>query len=775
MDKRSTSFFWIIIILVGVIAAALYLASWNPQGLVVGFTIVISVILIVQGLLTIIWMGYAWEDPEHSTQHAPPQEYYSPRLSFTALLPARHEESVIRDTIEAVDRIDYPDHLKEILVICREDDTETIAAVQETIDYLDNPNINLVVFDGYPINKPHSLNHGLKHANHEVVCIFDAEDEPHPEIYNVVNATMIRDEADVVQSGVQLINFQSQWFSAFNVLEYYFWFKSGLPFFSTKGEATLLGGNTVFFKKDWLDSVDGWDQENLTEDADLALRLASKGAKIRVVYEAQYATQEETPSSVEGFIKQRTRWNQGFLQTILKGDWKKLPKLRQRLTILFMLFDPFVVATLLLYLPVGIWLAFTQRIPVGLALFTFVPLQLLIAQLIMFMIGLRDFAKAYNLEYPTWMPLKLLVTFYPYQFLLMASALRAAYRMLAGRAAWEKTAHANLHRGGSSGSVVRSPQPRPTPRTAPAWPGVQPAVVGSGTGNTVIASTSEASRNHGWLTGPEPLPVMTAVDNAPRAPMRQSVPNERFRVAPDRPVATAEPNPVAEAPNRFSVPAEPPYQIPDSRLPEVGPQQMTFMLDIDMTLAEAFLDHANQRLPGGQLPSTMTAVIVKAVAWALNQHPSFNSYRSNGQVIRLPMINVGVTVALEEEVVIPVIQQVHHKGLLEISKELADLSQRAHQGKLTGDDVSQGTFTLTDLSMFGVDRFAAAVVEPQVAVVAAGQINHRFVPDENKQPVVRPIMTFTLSADPHAINDAQAAHFMATLRDALEDPTNLLL
>ena len=129
----------------------------------------------------------------------------------------------------------------------------------KSIDEIGNDNIRLITFTDGPRNKPNGLNKGLRDARKDVVCIFDAEDEPHADIYNVVNTVMLRDNADVVQSGVQLMNFRSCWFAVFTVLEYFFWFKSGLHTFTRKFRVTPLGGNTVFIKRHWLERLNGWD------------------------------------------------------------------------------------------------------------------------------------------------------------------------------------------------------------------------------------------------------------------------------------------------------------------------------------------------------------------------------------------------------------------------------------------------------------------------------------------------------------------------------------
>lgn len=418
----------------------------NPQALLISFIVIFSILLIIHGIFTLCWMLYAWEDPENVNRHKSPKIFSLPKYSFTALIPARHEENVIEDTIQAVSRINYPEHLKEVLILCRNDDYKTITKVEEVIEKLGKSNIRLVVFNSFPINKPRSLNQGLKQAKNEVIAVFDAEDEPHSDIYNVVNTLMVTENPDIVQSGVQLMNYRSNWFSTLNVLEYFFWFKSALHFFSKLGGVSPLGGNSVFFKKTWLELIGGWDENCLTEDADIGFRLMSAGAKLRVVYDEQHATREESPSDLTSFVKQRTRWDQGFIQVLFKGDWKKLSNLSQKLFAVYILLSPEIQTVLLFYTPVAVWLAFSQKLPILVSLISFIPFFLLLLQVLGFMVGLYEYTKAYNLKFHFWMTLKVLLTFYPYQLILIISAFRALYRVIFSHNGWDKTLHINAHR-----------------------------------------------------------------------------------------------------------------------------------------------------------------------------------------------------------------------------------------------------------------------------------------------------------------------------------------
>ena len=184
-------------------------------------------------------------------------------------------------------RANYPLSLLEVMVICSIDDTGTIAKAQQKIAQLRRrgvTNVQVIAFKNIPINKPHGLNVGLRHAHNEVVTIFDAEDDIHPDIFNVVNTVMLEEKVSVVQCGVQLMNYQDKWYSALNVLEYFFWFKSRLHYHARLG-MTPLGGNTVFFTRQVLERVGGWDEQDLTEDADIGIRLSLMGERMRVVYD----------------------------------------------------------------------------------------------------------------------------------------------------------------------------------------------------------------------------------------------------------------------------------------------------------------------------------------------------------------------------------------------------------------------------------------------------------------------------------------------------------
>jgi cellulose synthase/poly-beta-1,6-N-acetylglucosamine synthase-like glycosyltransferase len=416
----------------------------------------VSVLLAVQSGYSAALMLYAWEDDEKLRKNRVPETFEPPQRRFTLLLPARNEEEVIQDTIQRMVELNYPRDLVQILVVIEAGDHGTIAKVDETLSALRRQgvrNARLITFDAPPINKPHGLNVGLGYATGDVVTIFDAEDEPHPDILNVVNTVMVREGAEVVQCGVQLMNYADRWFSALNVLEYLFWFKSRMHYHAAVGMVPL-GGNTVFFKRALLDQAGGWDQECLTEDADIGIRLSTQGVGVRVIYDDSYVTREETPPTVSQFIKQRTRWNQGFLQVLSKGEWLRLPTLPQRLLALYTLAFPVVQALTLVYLPISLWLMFFGKLPVLVAMISSLPVYVLLAQLVISLCGLHEFMAAHRLRRSLIASLWLIVAFLPFQWLLGFAALRALWRQLRGMNAWEKTKHIGAHRVGQAAPVA---------------------------------------------------------------------------------------------------------------------------------------------------------------------------------------------------------------------------------------------------------------------------------------------------------------------------------
>jgi glycosyltransferase XagB len=420
---------------------------------------VFSILLTIQAGHTAWMMLYAWEDPNKLKRNQAPRRYLEPELAFTILLPARHEEAVIQETIQRMVDLDYPEEKVQILVVIESGDKGTIKKVREKLKILKemgNKNIKLITFSEPPINKPHGLNLGLRHSTGDVVVIFDAEDEPHPEILKMVNTIMVDEEMPVVQSGVQLMNYADRWFSALNVLEYFFWFKSRLHYHASIGMVPL-GGNTIFIRRYLLEEIGGWDQACLTEDADIGIRLSNRGVPMRVFYDDRFVTREETPPTVDQFIRQRTRWMQGFYQILFKGDWKHLPTLPQRLLALYTLAFPLLQAALTVYVPVSLYLMFFTEINILAAIVATLPLYMVMTHLLINLVGLFEFTSAHRLKVSPWLVLRMVLSYLPYQWMINFSAFRALWRHIRGINNWEKTQHLGAHRKDTKPSPVFTP------------------------------------------------------------------------------------------------------------------------------------------------------------------------------------------------------------------------------------------------------------------------------------------------------------------------------
>ncbi len=170
---------------------------------------------------------------------------------------------------------------------------------------------------------------------------------------------------------------------------------------------------------------------------------------------------------------------------------------------------------------------------------------------------------------------------------------------------------------------------------------------------------------------------------------------------------------------------------------------------------------------------TYTDLLVMLVAAALRQHRRMNSTWDNGTIRVLPDINIGVAVATEDALIVPVIHRADTLRVTEISARLRDLAGRAQAGKLRPEDVEGGTFTISNLGMYEVDAFLAVINPPQAAILAVGRIAERVVAADGA-PHVQPMMMLSLSCDHRALDGARAAQFLRTLVDLIEEPLTIL-
>ena len=177
------------------------------------------------------------------------------------------------------------------------------------------------------------------------------------------------------------------------------------------------------------------------------------------------------------------------------------------------------------------------------------------------------------------------------------------------------------------------------------------------------------------------------------------------------------------------------------------------------------------------LKLTHTDLLVALVARVLLKHPRVNASWTREGVHTNPEINIGIAMAVDDGVVAPVIHNASNSTLGEIAVQRRDLTERARGGKLRPADIAGGTFTISNLGMFGVDAFTAIIIPPQAAILAVGRIADRVVPvgvGPEARPGVLPMMTLTLSSDHRVVDGVRAAEFLRDLVEAILNPQRSL-
>ena len=189
----------------------------------------------------------------------------------------------------------------------------------------------------------------------------------------------------------------------------------------------------------------------------------------------------------------------------------------------------------------------------------------------------------------------------------------------------------------------------------------------------------------------------------------------------------------------------------------------------DMTRANALV----ARLREDGTKATVTDVLTKVCAAALMRHREVNAQYSEDAILRYPTANVGIAVAAPQGLLVPVIRSAERLRLAEIAAERAEVVGRARENKLQRSDLEDGTFTISNLGMYRVERFTAVLNPPQAAIVAVGATEERAVPVDG-EIVVRPMLTLTATFDHRAVDGAPAADFLQTVKELLEEPGLML-
>ncbi len=243
-----------------------------------------------------------------------PTARLGPLPVITLLIPLHREAAVLPGLVKSISALDYPEDRLDIKLLIEADDRETLDAVeamgvQERFEVIPVP-------PGLPRTKPKALNYGLAFARGDLVAIFDAEDHPHPGQPRAAAAAFMAggDRLAVVQAPLSIHNGGDGWIARQFEIEYAIHFRVWLPMLARLRAPLALGGTSNYFRREALAEAGGWDAWNVTEDADIGLRLARLGYRAGMIAPP---TEEEAPSGFRPWLNQRTRWMKGYLQTWL--------------------------------------------------------------------------------------------------------------------------------------------------------------------------------------------------------------------------------------------------------------------------------------------------------------------------------------------------------------------------------------------------------------------------------------------------------------------------
>jgi cellulose synthase/poly-beta-1,6-N-acetylglucosamine synthase-like glycosyltransferase len=376
---------------------------------------------------------------------------------YTVMIPAYREPEVISELIQRVSQFEYPPDRLDVKLLIEADDDVTIKAIEEAMP---GDQFELVLVPAAePRTKPKALNYGLTLARGELVAIYDAEDEPEPLQLRRAAVAMRRLGPDVACIQAKLTyhnpmqNLITKWFT----IEYALWFSFFLPGLASMGAPIPLGGTSNHFRRVALQALGAWDPFNVTEDADLGIRMFREGYTVHVL---ESNTFEEANSDFVNWMKQRSRWLKGYLQTYAVHVRKPRELKRELGWKGMMHFTMFVGGT-----PV---LAILNPIFWIMTILWFVAHPAFIQEIFpapIYYLGLLSWAFGnFLLVYVTVMSCRiakrgeLLVPalLVPLYWVMMSmAAMKALYQLIGAPNFWEKTVH-GLHHGQETASAAPS-------------------------------------------------------------------------------------------------------------------------------------------------------------------------------------------------------------------------------------------------------------------------------------------------------------------------------
>lgn len=285
-----------------------------PKAVFLGLTLVTTAFLLITSLLKLAAAVVVHRKPATPAVLQKVQRLRARKPIVSIMVPLYKEPRVIARLINRLERLTWPRELLDILLVVEEHDHATRRALAE----IDLPRwMRVVPVPDAPLKtKPRALNYAMLFARGTIIGVYDAEDAPEPDqVHRVV--TCFNDGPPTlacVQGVLDFYNARTNWLSRCFTIEYATWFRIMLPGMQRLGLAVPLGGTTLFFRREVLESLGGWDAHNVTEDADLGIRLARHGYYTQLL---GTVTHEEANCRVIPWIKQRSRWLKGYAVTWL--------------------------------------------------------------------------------------------------------------------------------------------------------------------------------------------------------------------------------------------------------------------------------------------------------------------------------------------------------------------------------------------------------------------------------------------------------------------------
>ncbi len=434
-------------LLVGAITTGFYLA---PLFSAIGLLAIITVIYFTDVLFNLFVVLKSLQNPpEISATHSEISAINNRNLpTYTVLCPLYKEAHILPHFLESIAKIDWPKSKLEVLLLLEEDDTQTQEAAK-TMDLPFYVKVH-VVPNSQPKTKPKACNYGLQFTTGKYLVIYDAEDVPDSDQLKKAYLGFQNSDPSVVclQAKLNYFNPHQNLLTRFFTAEYSLWFDVVLPGLQMVNTALPLGGTSNHFKTDILKQLEGWDPFNVTEDCDLGIRLFKKGYKTAMI---DSTTLEEANSNTKNWLRQRSRWIKGYMQTYLVHMRNPIQFVREfgihaflfqliiGARISFMLINPFLWLTTVAY--------FALFAIVGSTIEALFPST--IFYLAVFSLIFGNFLYIYNYmigcaKREHWTLIKYVFLIPLYWLLASASATIAFYQLITKPHYWEKTNH-GLH------------------------------------------------------------------------------------------------------------------------------------------------------------------------------------------------------------------------------------------------------------------------------------------------------------------------------------------